>query len=149
MPARTEKNRQKYPDLVKDYSQMQQLRTRYQSNSADGIGDILKKIIDNNTHNLEELTPEDMKKEYIALVQEDISKGYKYPEAVLDFVPEARKILNGRERYEKGLYTSFSAKDGRINYEYKEKLGAGMKRQDGKELTQEQKQDIVDGVEDF
>ena len=149
MPARTEKNRQKYPDLLKDYSQMQQLRTRYQSNSADWVRDIIKRIIDNNTHNLGKLTPEDMKKEYIALVQEDISKGYKYPEAVLDFVPEARKILNGRERYEKGLYTSFSAKDERINYEYKEKLGAGMKRQDGKELTQEQKQDIVDGVEDF
>ena len=149
MPARTEKNRQKYPDLMKDYSEMQQLRTRYQSNSADWLRDIIKRIIDNNTHNLEEITPEDMKKEYIALVQEDISKGYKYPEAVLDFVPEARKILNGRERYEKGLYTSFSAKDERINYEYKEKLGAGMKRQDGKELTQEQKQDIVDGVEDF
>lgn len=149
MPARTEKNRQKYPDLMKDYSEMQQLRTRYQSNSADWVRDIIKRIIDNNTHNLEEITPEDMKKEYIALVQEDISKGYKYPEAVLDFVPEARKILNGRERYEKGLYTSFSAKDERINYEYKEKLGAGMKRQDGKELTQEQKQDIIDGVEDF
>ena len=149
MPARTEKNRQKYPDLIKDYGLLQSLKKKYQTNSINDTRDIIENIISLNTRSLEGTTPEAMKKAYIALVQEDISKGYKYPEAVLDFVPEARKILNGRERYEKGLYTSFSAKDERINYEYKEKLGAGMKRQDGKELTQEQKQDIVDGVEDF
>ena len=149
MPARTEKNRQKYPDLIKDYGLLQSLKKKYQTSSINDTRGIIENIISLNTRSLEGTTPEAMKKAYIALVQEDISKGYKYPEAVLDFVPEARKILNGRERYEKGLYTSFSAKDERINYEYKEKLGAGMKRQDGKELTQEQKQDIVDGVEDF
>lgn len=149
MPARTEKNRQKYPDLIKDYGLLQSLKKKYQTSAINDTRDIIENIISLNTRSLEGTKPEAMKKAYIALVQEDISKGYKYPEAVLDFVPEARKILNGRERYEKGLYTSFSAKDERINYEYKEKLGAGMKRQDGKELTQEQKQDIVDGVEDF
>ena len=149
MPARTEKNRQKYPDLIKDYGLLQSLKKKYQTSAINDTRDIIENIISLNTRSLEGTKPEAMKKAYIALVQEDISKGYKYPEAVLDFVPEARKILNGRERYEKGLYTSFSVKDERINYEYKEKLGAGMKRQDGKELTQEQKQDIVDGVEDF
>ena len=149
MPARTEKNRQKYPDLIKDYGLLQSLKKKYQTSSINDTRDIIENIISLNTRSLEGITPEAMKKAYIALVQEDISKGYKYPEAVLDFVPEARKILNGRERYEKGLYTSFSAKDERINYEYKEELGAGMKRQDGKELTQEQKQDIIEGVKDF
>lgn len=149
MPARTEKNRQKYPDLIKDYGLLQSLKKKYQTSSINDTRDIIENIISLNTRSLERTTPEDMKKAYIALVQEDISKGYKYPEAVLDFVPEARKILNGRERYEKWLYTSFSAKDERINYEHKEELGAGMKRQDGKELTQEQKQDIVEGVKDF
>lgn len=149
MPARTENNRKKYPDLIKDYGLLQSLKKKYQTSSINDTRGIIENIISLNARSLEGITPEDMKKAYIALVQEDISKGYKYPEAVLDFVPEARKILNGRERYEKGLYTSFSAKDERINYEYKEELGAGMKRQDGKELTQEQKQDIVEGVKDF
>lgn len=149
MPARTEKNRQKYSDLIKDYGLLQSLKKKYQTSSINDTRDIIENIISLNTRSLERTTPEDMKKTYIALVQEDISKGYKYPESVLEFVPEARRILNGRERYEKWLYTSFSAKDERINYEHKEELGAGMKRQDGKELTQEQKQDIVEGVKDF
>jgi hypothetical protein len=74
MPARTEKNRQKYSDLIKDYGQMQSLKKRYLTSSVNDTKEQIEKIIENNIHNLNGLTPEDMKKEYIALVQADISK---------------------------------------------------------------------------
>lgn len=106
-------------------------------------------MIEFNKSKIESITPERMKERYIELVQQDLSKGYKYPEAVLEFVPDAKAILGKRSRYEKGLHTSFSAKDERITYEHQDTLGVGMKRQDGKELTLEQKKDIVEGVKDF
>lgn len=153
LPARTEKNRAKYPDLIREYGEIQQLKKQYllawEITKSQNIEQTIEGMIAFNKSKIESITPERMKERYIELVQQDLSKGYKYPEAVLNFIPEARKILNGRERYEKGLHTSFSAKDERINYDYKDQLGVGMKRQDGKELTLEQKQDIVEGVKDF
>lgn len=106
-------------------------------------------MIEFNKSKIESITPERMKDRYIELVQQDLSKGYKYPEAVLEFIPDAKAMLRKRSRYEKGLHTSFSAQDERINYDYQDTLGVGIKRQDGKELTLEQKQDIVEGVKDF
>jgi len=86
---------------------------------------------------------------YIDLVKKDISKGYKFPEEVLNYDKSFKTAINNRERYEKGLRTSFGADDQRIVFEDIETIGAGMKRQDGKELTDLQKSDIREGVIDF
>lgn len=86
---------------------------------------------------------------YEKKVKQDLSKWYVYPDGVLDKIPWAKKAANARERYQKGLDTSFSAKDERIDYSAKDKIGGGMKRQDWKQLTEEQKNEIVKWVMDF
>ena len=87
--------------------------------------------------------------EYIDLVKKDISKGYRYPDAVLDYKPEFRKAITARERYEKWLNTSFWVDDPRIVFDEVDKIWAGMKRQDGKAILPEQKQEIIKWVIDF
>ncbi len=98
---------------------------------------------------IEGITNESIKEKYIELVKGDISRGYRYPEEVLNFDKGFKTAVNNRERYEKGLRTSFSADDERIIFEDKDIIGAGMKRQDGKELTFEQKTEIKESVVDF
>ena len=92
---------------------------------------------------------ESIKKDYIKHIKEDISHWYRYPEAVLSYNPEFRKAVDSRARYEKWLYTSFSTEDTRIDYSQKDVLWAWMKRQDGKEITQAQKDEIVKWVMEF
>lgn len=87
--------------------------------------------------------------EYKALVKADISKGYKYPPEVLDYDTSFTKAINDRARYEKGLATSFSADDARIVMDEYENIGAGVKRQDGKNIEPKQLKEITDGVTDF
>lgn len=83
---------------------------------------------------------------YIRLIKKDISKGYKFPEAVIAYDRSFTKAENNRARYEKGLRTSFSADDERIVFDETEQISGGIKRQDGKDITDEQKQEIIDGV---
>ena len=89
---------------------------------------------------------EDINRDYIQHVKEDISHWYRYPEAVLSYNPEFRTAVDNRARYEKWLYTSFSTDDTRIIDYKKDQIWAWMKRQDGKELTQEQKDEIANWV---
>ena len=107
-----------------------------------------------NKDNLKEikdkyLSKENIKKDYIVKVRKDISKGYKFTDEVLDFDKSFKTAIDSRARYEKGLATSFSADDSRIVFDYKDEIGAGMKRQDGKDLTQIQKDEIRNGVLEF
>jgi hypothetical protein len=88
-------------------------------------------------------------KDYTELVKKDISKGYKYPDVVLNYDKAFKTAVDSRARYEKGLATSFSADDARIVFPDTELIGVGMKRQDGKELTQSQIDEIKEGVRDF
>lgn len=83
---------------------------------------------------------------YIRLIKKDISKGYKFPEAVIAYDRSFTKAESNRARYEKGLRTSFSADDERIVFDETEQISGGIKRQDGKDITDEQKQEIIDGV---
>lgn len=106
-----------------------------------------KKMSDYST--ISDKAMESIKKDYIKHIKEDISHWYRYPEAVLSYNPEFRKAVDSRARYEKWLYTSFSTEDTRIDYSQKDVLWAWMKRQDGKEITQAQKDEIVKWVMEF
>ena len=88
---------------------------------------------------------------YEPLVIKDISKWYRYPEDVTSKFPKAQmqKAIDARARYEKWLFTSFSSKDTRANYQYKDEIWAWIKSQDWKPVTQEQMQEIVDGIRNF
>ena len=85
---------------------------------------------------------------YEDLVIKDISKWYRYPEDVTSKFPKAqmKKAVDARARYEKGLFTSFSAKDTRANNQYRDEIWAWIKSQDWKPVTQEQMNEIVDGI---
>lgn len=85
---------------------------------------------------------------YEDLVIKDISKWYRYPEDVTSKFPKTlmKKAIDARARYEKGLFTSFSAKDTRANNQYRDEIWAWIKSQDWKPVTQEQMNEIVDGI---
>lgn len=120
---------------------------QFRSNKSKEFIELWKNIVDNkdNPTALREVA----KNFYISKVKKDISKWYMYPQAVLDKIPWAKKAVNNRERYQKGLDTSFSAKDERIDYSEKDKIWAWLKSQDWKQITKEQKEDIVKWILDF
>lgn len=119
----------------------------FQSTRSKEFDDLWKNITDNknNPVSLREVA----RNFYISKVKKDISKWYKFPIAVLEKIPWAQKALNARERYQKWLDTSFSAKDARIDYSEQDKIWAWIKSQDWKQVTKEQKEDIVKWIEDF
>lgn len=88
---------------------------------------------------------------YEPLVIKDISKWYRYPEDVTSKFPKAQmqKAIDARARYEKWLFTSFSNKDTRANNQYRDEIWAWIKSQDWKPVTQEQMNEIVDGIRSF
>lgn len=150
LPVRSKANLAKYPDLADDFRIWEGFK-RYSMNGS--ISDALDRM--RRFGKAPEITPEQIAKiresatkDYIEQVRKDISKGYRFPQAVLDFDPSFRKAVDARARYEKGLNTSFSADDSRIVFDDTGKISAGMKRQDGKELLESQKEEIINGVVD-
>lgn len=148
MPARTEGNIKKYPTLLQDRKEYVRMKENTLSSDFKSILNALERKIKywESTPEKEAAIKEGAKKDYIAYVKQDISKGYVFPEAVIKYDPSFTTAVNARERYNKGLRTSFSADDSRIVFSAKETIGVGMKRQDGKELTQDQKDYIERGV---
>lgn len=120
---------------------------RFTSDKSKEFKELWKNISDNKM--LVAPLKEIAKNFYITRVKKDISKWYVYPQEVLDQIPWAEKAVNARQRYEKWLDTSFSAKDNRIDYSEKDVIWAWIKSQDGKQVTNEQKQDIVKWIQDF
>ena len=119
---------------------------KFLSNKSKEFKELWKNIADaDGEKSLQEIA----KTFYISKVKKDISKGYQYPQEVLGLIPGAKRAVNARQRYEKGLHTSFSANDSRIDYSEKDKIGAGIKSQDGKQVTKEQKENVVKGILDF
>ena len=148
MPARTEGNIKKYPTLLQDRKEYVRMKENTLSSDFKSILNALERKIKywESTPEKGAAIKEGAKKDYIAYVKQDISKGYVFPEAVIKYDPSFTTAVNARERYNKGLRTSFSADDSRIVFSAKETIGVGMKRQDGKELTQDQKDYIERGV---
>ena len=152
MPMRTESNLKKYPNLSDDLYNYSQLKKN--AFKPKNLADMKDQFIKNSerskwTSEREKDYRTRVNKQYIELVKEDISRGYKFPEAVLNYDKSFKTAVDNRERYEKGLRTSFSSDDTRIVFDSVDKIGAGMKRQDGKPITEYQKKEIIDGVIDF
>lgn len=136
-----------YSKAKKDIQQILWEDWQFKSNKSKEFTDLRNNIKDNIWN--EKWLNEVGKNFYISKVKKDISKGYVYPQEVLDKIPWAKKAMDNRERYEKWLNTSFSAKDERIDYSEKDKIWAWMKSQDWKQITKEQKEDIVKWILDF
>lgn len=136
-----------YSKAKKDIQQILWEDWQFKSNKSKEFTDLRNNIKDNIWN--EKWLNEVAKNFYISKVKKDISKGYVYPQEVLDKIPWAKKAIDNRERYEKWLNTSFSAKDERIDYSEKDKIWAWMKSQDWKQITKEQKEDIVKWILDF
>lgn len=152
IPQRSEANIQKYPGLLDDFYKYSGLK-KYALNPKNLV-DMRDQFIAKAdrikwTPEKEQVYKTKVNKIYIDSVKQDISKGYKYPEAVLNYDKSFKTAVDSRDRYEKGLRTSFSADDSRIVFEDQNKIGAGMKRQDGKPITDQQKTEIKNGVIDF
>jgi hypothetical protein len=133
---------QRYVERNKDY--FRALKTKL------FMQDILWKKYSNFKESLKllkDISEEDIKKSYIDLVKKDISKWYKFPEDVLNYDKSFKTALDNRARYEKGLNTSFSADDSRIIFD--DRTSIWMKRQDWKDLTQLQKDEIVNWINDI
>ncbi len=148
LPSRTSENIKKYPDLMNDFSKFNSYKKYANSSTLSGMRDEFLQKSERVKWNeeKEEAYNTIVADEYKDLVKKDISKGYKFPEDVLDYDKSFRTAVDNRARYEKGLHTSFSADDTRIVFDEQGRIVAGMKRQDGKALLPEQKQEIIDGV---
>ena len=88
------------------------------------------------------------RKLYLDSVKKAISTGKPVPAAVIAQHPEFRTAADNRERYEKGWHTSFSNRSIAINETMRGERGFKVKRQDGKEITPAQIQEITQGVDE-
>ena len=136
-----------YKELGRKAAQILWKDWQFKSDKSKEFKDLWKNIRDNlnNEKGLNEI----WKTFYISKVKKDISRGYMFPQEVLKDIPWAKKAIDSRERYQKGLDTSFSSKDNRIDYSEKDKIWAWIKSQDWKQVTKEQKENIVKWVMDF
>lgn len=119
----------------------------FKSKSWKEFKDLIQNITEANWN--EKILENIAKHFYITRVKWDISKWYQYPQEVVDKIPWAKKAIDNRERYQKWLDTSFSAKDARIDYSDVDKIWAWIKSQDGKQITKEQRENIVKWIQDF
>lgn len=153
MPLKTSANISRLPNLEKDHAIYHDIKKQvnYSGNSLSGLSDYLKQRGEELkwSQEKENAYSEKVVGVYIDAVKKDISKGYKYPVEVLQYDKSFITAVSSRERYEKGLNTSFSADDARIVFDDADTIGAGMKRQDGTEIPQHQKDEIRLGVKDF
>ncbi|MEX0598273.1 MAG: hypothetical protein WD512_17430, partial [Candidatus Paceibacterota bacterium] len=151
MPARTEASLLKYPSIMDDFRTYSDYKKYSTSRGLEGMKNEFLARADRIkwTPEGEAKAIESAKKNYVDLIKSDISKGYKYPDEVLDYDKSFKTAVDNRERYEKGLRTSFSSDDARIDTSEVSVIGGGVKRQDGKIITPEQKQSIKTGVIDF
>jgi hypothetical protein len=87
-----------------------------------------------------------LRRKYIALVREAISKGMSVPEQVIAQYPEFTTAQNARKRYEKGRATSFANRSAAVDDTMQTQRGYKCKRQDGKPITESQIREIADGI---
>jgi len=148
LPKRTAEAIQKYPNLMDDFYKYNDLKKYANNSNLSGMKDEFLQKAERAKWNpvMAEKYKQSVVDEYKNLVKADISKGYKYPDEVLNYDKSFKTAVDNRARYEKGLATSFSADDSRIVFDEQNRIVAGMKRQDGKELLPVQKQEIIDGV---
>lgn len=91
----------------------------------------------------------DTRKEYIKSVKNAISKGAAVPQEVIAQYPEFRTARDARERYHKGERTSFGNRTIAVDDTMQAERGYKVKRQDGTQITDRQKKEIADGVDEI
>ncbi|MCH9035002.1 MAG: hypothetical protein IID42_10940 [Planctomycetes bacterium] len=89
-----------------------------------------------------------LKRRYARRVKDEIKSG-TVAERVLDQDERFRKMVESRRRYDKAIHTSFANRSDAIDESAKGKRGYKMKRQDGKDMTPEIRNDIQNIVDDF
>jgi hypothetical protein len=86
------------------------------------------------------------KNNYVELVKEAIKHGEPVPNEVIEQRPEFQVAKNSRQRYEKGLHTSFANKSAAVNAVMFHEKGYKVKRQDGKQILPSQISEIDRGI---
>lgn len=86
-----------------------------------------------------------IKASYLKKIKKLVKMGIPVPDSILDQAPEYRKAQTDYERYLKARHTSHANVSIAVE-DLRESVGYKLKRQDGKALTDEHKQDVERGV---
>ena len=86
-----------------------------------------------------------IKASYLKKIRKLVKMGIPVPDSILDQAPEYRKAQTDYERYLKARHTSHANVSIAVE-DLRESVGYKLKRQDGKALTDEHKQDVERGV---
>lgn len=86
------------------------------------------------------------KNNYLEIVKEAIKHGEPVPDEVVEQKPEFQVAKNSRQRYEKGLHTSFANKSAAVNAVMFHEKGYKVKRQDGKPILDSQIAEIDNAI---
>lgn len=86
-----------------------------------------------------------IKASYLKKVKKLVKMGAPVPDSILDQAPEYRKAQTDYERYLKARHTSHANRSIAVE-DLRESVGYKLKRQDGKVLRDEHKQDVERGV---
>jgi hypothetical protein len=89
---------------------------------------------------------ESLRKEYIEVVRKAISTGEDVPAAIVAQYPEFTVARDARARYDKGRHTSFANRSVAIDERTRPTRGFKTKRQDGKEISPDQIEEIGEVV---
>lgn len=115
---------------------------------ADWWASDAKKMAENDPERIE-LMRRNLKLQYLQLVKTAISKGKPVPLAVIGQSIEFRKAADARQRYEKGLRTSFGNTTSAVDNSMQAARGYKVKRQNGTKITPEQKAEIATGMDEI
>lgn len=92
---------------------------------------------------------ERLRSDYIDAVKKALSKGEPVPAPVIAQRPEFAKARDARARYEKGHHTSFANESVAVDRSMQAERGYKVKRQDGKPITEAQKAEIAQGIDEM
>lgn len=143
----TEEEKQSYNTVKKDAQNALRSKLQFKSDRSKLYQDYIQNIKDANWN--EKQLRSIANNLYIQKVKDDFKNNYNYPAEVTDKVPWLRTAKDNYERYLKWRDTSFSGKDPRIDYSDKDEIWAWIKRQDWKQITAEQRREIVNWVLEY
>jgi hypothetical protein len=92
---------------------------------------------------------ESIRQKYRDEINAHISKGLVTDPKIIDQHPEFRLARTARERYEKGLHTSFANKSIAVDTSMKARRGYKAKQQDGRELSEANRKELEQGVDEI
>lgn len=153
--SRVRANINYYNSQIKEISQDPNMRDFVKKRKIDDIENSIKvqnkwlEMMNNPKPENKASNEHYYRKEYIQLIKDSIKHGKPVPEEVIKQRPEFQVAQDARRRYEKGLHTSFANKSAAVNAVMFLEKGYKVKRQDGKEITDRQIQEIGQGITDI